>query len=70
MNKIHPELLDFRISAEAQPYPGIDTQPGDTIAAELYPGDALIHNALTVDWSGSCFFGARAYTALQNRKEA
>ncbi len=34
------------------PIPGIDTESEDAIAVELEPGDAVIHNALTVHWSG------------------
>lgn len=63
------------------PIPGIDTESGDAVAAELNPGDVVIHNALTVHWSGGnnsglprravsyFYYGARAYTALQKRKE-
>lgn len=32
--------------------PGIDTESEDACAAELEPGDAVIHNALIVHWSG------------------
>ena len=59
MNKIHPELFDLRMSAEAQPLPGINTASGDTIATGL-PRRAVFH----------FYFGASAYTALQKRKEA
>jgi len=64
------------------PIPGIDTQSVDAIAAELDPGDVVIHNALTVHWSGGntsglprravsyFYYGARAYSALQKHKEA
>ena len=64
------------------PIPGIDTDSDDACAVELEPGDAVIHNALTVHWSGGnttglprravsyFYFGARAYAALQRRKEA
>lgn len=34
------------------PIPGIDTESEDAVAIELEPGDASIHNALTVHWSG------------------
>ena len=30
---------------------GIDTQSKDAVAAELEPGDAVIHSALTIHWS-------------------
>ena len=30
---------------------GIDTQSKDAVAAELKPGDAVIHSALTIHWS-------------------
>jgi phytanoyl-CoA hydroxylase len=61
---------------------GIDTESEDVFAAELEPGDAVIHNALTVHWSGgnttgkprravSCFyFSARAHAELQQLKTA
>jgi phytanoyl-CoA hydroxylase len=64
------------------PIPGIDTESEDVYAAELNPGDAVIHNALTVHWSGGnktgkprravsyFYFGARAYAAMHKRKEA
>ena len=62
--------------------PGIETESDDACAVELEPGDAVIHNALTVHWSGGnrtglprravsfFYFGARAYASLQQRKEA
>lgn len=34
------------------PIPGIDTESTDAVPIELEPGDASIHNALTVHWSG------------------
>ncbi len=63
------------------PIPGIDTESEDAFAAELAPGDAVVHNALTVHWSGGnttglprravsyFYFGARAYSALQRHKK-
>jgi phytanoyl-CoA hydroxylase len=62
------------------PIPGIDTESEEVFAAELEPGDAVIHNALTIHWSGGnstgqprravsyFYFGARAYTELQRKK--
>jgi hypothetical protein len=62
--------------------PGIDTESEDAFAAELNPGDAVIHNALTVHWSGAnstglprravsyFYYSARAYAAMRQRKEA
>jgi hypothetical protein len=64
------------------PIPGIETVSEDVFAAELSPGDAVIHSALTVHWSGGntsgkprravsyFYFGASAYAALHQRKEA
>jgi hypothetical protein len=64
------------------PIPGIDTESKDAFAAELEPGDAVIHNALTVHWSGGnttglprravsyFYFSARVHAALQQRKMA
>ncbi|MGI9262935.1 MAG: phytanoyl-CoA dioxygenase family protein [Woeseiaceae bacterium] len=64
------------------PIPGINTESEDVFAAELEPGDAVIHNALTVHWSGgnetgkprravSCFyFSARAHAQRQQQKTA
>jgi len=64
------------------PIPGINTDSQDAFAAELDPGDAVIHNALTVHWSGGnttglprravsyFYFGARTDEALYKRKEA
>lgn len=61
---------------------GVDTESEDVFAAELEPGDVVIHNALTVHWSGgnasgkprravSCFYhSARAHAAQQQRKMA
>ena len=58
------------------PIPGIDTESDDACPMELEPGDAAIHNALTVHWSGGnttglprravsyFYFGARAHAAL------
>jgi hypothetical protein len=34
------------------PIPGIDTESADVFAAELGPGDVVIHHASTVHWSG------------------
>ena len=34
------------------PIPDIDFESADVFAAELDPGDVVIHNALTVHWSG------------------
>lgn len=64
------------------PIPDIDTKSEDAFAVELEPGDAVIHDALTVHWSGGnttgqprravsfFYFSARAYSALHQRKEA
>ena len=64
------------------PIPGIDTESKDAFAAELEPGDAVIHNALTVHWSGGnttglprravsyFYFSARVHAAMQQRKMA
>jgi phytanoyl-CoA hydroxylase len=64
------------------PIPCIDTESSDAFAAELAPGDAVIHNALTVHWSGGnatgrprravsyFYFGARAHAELQKKKGA
>ena len=64
------------------PIPGIDTESEDVFAAVLEPGDAVIHNALTVHWSGGnttgmprravsyFYFSARAHAAMRRRKEA
>jgi len=61
---------------------GIDIESEDAIAAELNSGDAVIHNALTVHWSGAnttglprravSFFycSARAHAASQEQKTA
>ena len=61
---------------------GIDTESEDAIAAELNSGDAVIHNALTVHWSGAnttglprravsfFYYGARAHAASQEQKTA
>jgi len=63
------------------PIPGIDTESEDAYAVELNPGDVVIHNALTVHWSGGnttgqprravsyFYFNAAAYAALYQRKE-
>jgi len=37
--------------------PEIDTDSDDAVAAELEPGDAVIHHALTVHWSGGNMSG-------------
>ena len=34
------------------PIPNIDRESADVIAAELEPGDAVVHSAHTVHWSG------------------
>lgn len=64
------------------PIPGIDTESEDVFAAELNAGDVVIHNALTVHWSGGnstdeprravsyFYFSATGYAALHERKEA
>ncbi|MGI9221609.1 MAG: phytanoyl-CoA dioxygenase family protein [Woeseiaceae bacterium] len=61
------------------PIPGIDTDSDDAVAIELEPGDASIHNALTVHWSGGnttgvprravsyFYFGAETETARQQQ---
>ncbi|MGI9233002.1 MAG: phytanoyl-CoA dioxygenase family protein [Woeseiaceae bacterium] len=72
----------FNEYPDAIPIPGIDTESEDAIAVELSPGDAVIHNALTVHWSGGnetgqprravsfFYFGAKAHAALHQQKEA
>lgn len=40
------------------PIPGIDCSSEQAVAAVLDPGDAVIHNALTVHWSGGNTTGA------------
>jgi len=62
--------------------PEIDTDSDDAFAAELEPGDAVIHHALTVHWSGGnmsgmprravsyFYFNARAQGTLRQRKRA
>lgn len=64
------------------PIPGIDTQSEDVFVAELAPGDAVIHTALTVHWSGGnpterprravsyFYFSASEHAALNQSKEA
>ena len=64
------------------PIPGIDTESANAIAAELEPGDAVIHSALTVHWSGGnesgkprravsfFYFSADDYAALHPPKKA
>ena len=38
--------------ANVMPIPNIDRESADVIAAELEPGDAVVHSAHTVHWSG------------------
>ena len=64
------------------PIPDVDVLSEDVFAAELEPGDAVVHNALTVHWSygnttskprraiSYFYFGARAADAILKRKEA
>ncbi|MYA15455.1 MAG: phytanoyl-CoA dioxygenase family protein, partial [Gammaproteobacteria bacterium] len=35
------------------PIPGFDVDAGTAVAADVQPGDAVIHNSLTVHWSGT-----------------
>jgi len=39
--------------ANVMPIPNIDQESTDVIAAELEPGDAVVHSARTVHWSGA-----------------
>lgn len=71
--KVYPHVI---------PIPDFDTESEGVFAAELNPGDVVIHSALTVHWSSGntsgeprravsyFYFSATGYAALHKLKEA